>query len=178
VGHIASLGHPVYLAVLTPFGAKAQKLGVTAMSANQTVTTAAGKPARQVRKRPLVSPDLVRRWAAQAGLMVGDGPLDDATVDLYLYWRGQRRSASRATDVGRARPTRARGAAPPVSPALLHAASCASSPAPCPTCGAPGYLTYVDLARAIQRQRCHPCGQQWTTAIAPIVPDGGEQIGT
>ena len=149
------------------------------MPANPTRTNTAGKQASQVRQRPLVSPDLVRRWAAQAGLMVRDGPLDDATVELYLYWRGQRRSAGRDTDVRRARPARrAQGAPPPVSPALLQAASCASSPEPCPTCGEPGYLTYVDLARAIQRQRCHPCGQQWTTAIAPIVPDVGGLTGS
>lgn len=144
-------------------GQRPRRWGVTTMPANPTGTTAAGKQAGQVRQRPLVSPDLVRRWAAQAGLMVRDGPLDDATVELYLYWRGQRRSACRDTDVRRARPARrAQGAPPPVSPALLQAASCASSPEPCPTCGEPGYLTYVDLAWAIQRQRCHPCGQQWT----------------
>jgi hypothetical protein len=131
----------------------------------------------------LVSPDLVRRWAAQAGLIVRDGPLDDATVELYLYWRGQRRSAAGGIDVRRARPARrAPGAAPPVSPALLQAASCASDPEPCPTCGGPGYLVYVDLARAIQRQRCLPCGQQWTTAITRIVPElrgplGSEAVG-
>jgi hypothetical protein len=137
------------------------------MPGNPTRTTATGKPASQVRQRPLVSPDLVRRWAAQAGLMVRDGPLDDATVDLYLYWHGVRR-AGRDTDVERAHPARrATGAPPPVSPALLEAASCAASPQPCPTCGEPGYLTYVDLAREIQRQRCHPCGQQWTSPIAP-----------
>ena len=149
------------------------------MPANRTGTTAAGKPANQARQRPLVSPDFVRRWAARAGLVVRDGPLDDATVELYLYWRGLRRRAGHDADLRRARPARrALGAPPPVSPALLQAASCASSPEPCPTCGEPGYLTYVDLAREIQRQRCHPCGQQWTTAIAPIVPDGGGQTRT
>ena len=106
--------------------------------------------------------------------MVREGPLDEATVELYLYWHGQRRSGGRDVDVGGARPARcAQGAAPPVSPALLQAASCASGPEPCPTCGGPGYLTYVDLARAIQRQRCHPCEQQWTSAITPILPDAG-----
>jgi hypothetical protein len=145
------------------------------MPADPTDTTAAGQHEGKVRRRPLVSPDLVRRWAAQAGLAVHDGPLDDATVELYLYWRSQRRSAGHE-DVRRARPARrAPGAAPPVSPALLQAASCASSPEPCPACGAPGYLTYVDLRRAIQRQRCHPCGQQWTSVIAPLLPDGGQR---
>ena len=149
------------------------------MPANPTETTAAGKQATKVLRRPLVSPDLVRRWAAQAGLVVRDGPLDDATVELYLYWRGQRRSAGRDTDVRSAGPaTRAQRAPPPVSPALLQAASCASSAEPCPTCGAPGYLTYVDLARAIQRQRCYPCEQQWMSAIAPIVPDVGAPTGS
>ena len=147
---------------------------MTAMSTNPTEVTAAGQQASQVRRRPLVSPDLVRRWAAQAGLIVHDGPLDDATVELYLYWRGQRRRAGCDIDVRRARPTRpAQGAAPPVSPALLQAASCASSPEPCPTCGGPGYLAYVDLARAIQRQRCYPCGQQWTSAMKPVASDVG-----
>jgi len=149
------------------------------MSANPTETTEIGKPTGEVRRRPLVSPDLVRRWAAEAGLVVREGPLDDATVELYLYWRGRRQSAGRDTDAWRGHPPRrAPGAAPPVSPALLQAASCASSPEPCPTCGAPGYLTYVDLARTIQRQRCHPCGQQWTTVIAPIDPDVGGQTGS
>ena len=144
------------------------------MPANPTETAAASQRTDKVRRRPLVSPDLVRRWAAQAGLTVHDGPLDDATVELYLYWRDQRRGAGRGTDVGHARPPRrVQGAPPPVSPALLQAASCASSPQPCPTCGEPSYLTYVDLARAIQRQRCHPCGQQWTSAIARIDPDVG-----
>ncbi|MFL6205958.1 MAG: hypothetical protein ACJ739_11465 [Acidimicrobiales bacterium] len=149
------------------------------MSANPTATTAARQQATQVRHRPLVSPDLVRRWAAQAGVMVPDGDLDDATVELYLYWRRQRPSTGRDADVQRPRPARrAPGAPPPVSPALLQAASCASSPAPCPTCGEPGHLTYVDLARAIQRQRCHPCGRQWTTAIARLAPDPGGRPGT
>ncbi len=126
----------------------------------------------QVRRRPLVSPDLVRQWAAEVGVMVPDGPLDDATVELYLYWRGRRRPARRDIDLRRAPSARpAPGAAPPVSPALLEAVSCASAPEPCPTCGGPGYLTYVDLSRAIQRQRCHPCGQEWTSAIGHPVPD-------
>ncbi len=139
------------------------------MPTDPTDTTAAGNDPSTVRRRPLVSPERVRRWAAEAGLMVRDGPVDDATIDLYLYWRGQGRTASRDISVPpRHHPSRAPGAAPPVSPALLQAASCASSPAPCPSCGAPGYLTYVDLSRGIQRQRCHPCGRQWTSAIAPI----------
>ncbi len=148
------------------------------MSANPTETTGAGQRARQGRRRPLVSADLVRRWAAQAGLVVRDGPLDDATVDLYLYWHGQRRRGARDRAEGEhARPAGCpEGAAPPVSPALLEAASCASAAEPCPTCGGPGYLTYVDLARRIQRQRCHPCGQQWTSAIAPVVPDIGGPV--
>jgi hypothetical protein len=134
--------------------------------------------ASQVRRRPLVSPDLVRRWAAKAGLVVRDGPLDEATVDLYLYWRDQRRGADREVDL-RTRPvTRAPGAAPPVSPALLQAASCGSEPEPCPTCGEPGYLVYVDLARSIRRQRCHPCGHEWASAIArPPRSDGHEDGG-
>ena len=151
---------------------------MAAMPSNPTEMTAAGKPAGGVRRRPLVSPDLVRRWAAQAGVVVRDGPLDEATVELYLYWRGRRRRTGREIDGWRA-PTAARapGAAPPVSPALLEAASCASTAQPCPTCGAPGYLTYVDLSRAIQRQRCHPCGQQWTSVIAPIAPDADGRAG-
>ena len=48
------------------------------MPAKSTRTTAAGKQASQVRQRPLVSPDLVRRWAAQAGLMVRDGKVAEA----------------------------------------------------------------------------------------------------
>ena len=139
------------------------------MPADLTETTATEEQERQVRLRPLVSADVVRRWAAQAGVIVPDGPLDDATVALYLYWRGQRRNARPYTGVRHARPAaRVPGAAPPVSPALLQAASCASDPEPCPTCGGPGYLTYVDLSRAVQRQRCPPCGQQWTSAIAPV----------
>jgi hypothetical protein len=137
------------------------------MPANPTDMTAAGTQPTQERRLPLVSPDLVRRWAAGAGLVVRDGPLDDATVELYLYWRRQRPSTGCDIDIRCARPARPAGAAPPVSPALLEAASCAHGPEPCPTCGGPGYLTYVDLARAIQRQRCHPCGQQWTSALRP-----------
>ena len=136
------------------------------MPANPTETTTAGTQAGRVRRRPLVSPDLVRRWAARSGLAVPDGPLDEATVELYLYWQGQRRSDAHDTDVPRDRPAwRAEGGAPPVSPALLEAASCTSTPPPCPTCGAPGYITYLDLARGIQRQWCLPCGQQWTSVI-------------
>jgi hypothetical protein len=119
----------------------------------------------------LVSPDLVRRWAAEAGLTVGDGHLDEGTIDLYLYWRNQHRSASHGIDLRRGRPARpAPGAAPPVSPALLEAASCDPGPEPCPTCGGPGYLDYVDLARGIQRHRCHPCEQHWISAITRIAP--------
>jgi hypothetical protein len=129
------------------------------------------------RRRPLVSPDVVRRWAAQVGLTVSDGPLDDETVDLYLYWRDERRTTSHDIDLRRDRPTRpVPGAAPPVSPALLEAASCDPRPEPCPTCGGPGYLDYVDLARGIQRQRCHPCGQHWISAIAHLGPELGARL--
>src|SRR5687768_12601627 len=111
------------------------------MPTNPTEMTAAGTQAIRLRRSlPLVSPDLVRRWAAQAGVIVRDGPLDDATVELYLYWHRQRRSVCSDIDVRRARPARAPGAAPPVSPALLEAASRAYRPQPCPTCGGPGYL--------------------------------------
>src|SRR5688572_20750116 len=141
------------------------------MPADLTATTATGKQAIQDRLRPLVSPDLVRRWAAQVGVVVPDGPLDDATVALYLYWRGQRRNDGRDTEVPHARPAaRVPGAAPPVSPALLQAASCASDPAPCPTCGGPGHPTYVDLSRAAQRQPCQPCGRPRMSHVARIVP--------
>ena len=142
------------------------------MPANPTETPEAAQQPNEVRRLPLVSPDLVRRWAAQAGLIVHDGPLDDAIVELYLYWHRQPRNTGGDIDLRGARPARpAPGAAPPVSPALLEAASCAYRPDPCPTCGGPSYLTYVDLAREIQRQRCHPCGTRWTSAIAHAVPE-------
>jgi hypothetical protein len=145
------------------------------MPVNPTETTAAGRRARQVRRRPLVSPEVVRRWAAQAGVVVPDGDIDEATVELYLYWSSRRRPAGEDADVRRAGPAwRAHGAAaPPVSPALLQAASCASDPVPCPACGGAGSLTYVDLARRIQRHWCGACERQWSSLLTPDGADGG-----
>jgi hypothetical protein len=102
---------------------------------------------------------------------VPDGPLDEATVDLYLYWHRERHADPDPDvdqlDLRRTSPaTAARPATPPVSPALLEAASFAYRPEPCPTCATEGAITYVDLDRGVQRQQCPECGRRWMSPIA------------
>ena len=130
------------------------------MDANPSETTGAdGQDGRTRRRRPLVSPDAVRRWAAGVGLNVGDGPLDELAVELYLLRRDPRprRRSSEVVDSDRA----ARASAEP----RPQQAPDAFGPEPCPSCGEPGYLDYVDLERKTQTQRCRPCGKRWTSAI-------------
>ena len=41
-------------------------------------------------------------------------------------------------------------------------------PAPCPDCGAAGYLDHIDLVNRVMTQHCPKCGERWMIAEADI----------
>jgi hypothetical protein len=104
----------------------------------------------------------VRRWARAAGIEVPDGPIDQQIVDLYL---------SRTRDVpsqpgtvidltSRAERTPAPVAPPRGVPGF--------GPPPCPDCGSPGYLDFIDVVHGSQSNRCRACGCRWQSVLMTV----------
>jgi hypothetical protein len=53
------------------------------------------------------------------------------------------------------------------SPAIVF-----GMPAPCPSCGGPGYLDSIDLNERVMYQHCPSCFDRWTIAEADILAAG------